>query len=253
MTRTGVVIGGTSGIGLRAVERLLDEDWTVWVAGRRSDLPPELQPAIESGRLVFRRCDVRNADDIDGFFAEIGEAHTALDAVIYSAGVNITGELESIPIEDADLTIDVNFRGPWLSIRAAIPLLRKAARVDAPARAILVGSIGGIRPKISGGIYGATKAAAHVIAQVFAVELGPSNITVNVVAPGSTDTPMIASAVAEGGGTGYKASGVSPLGRIGRPDDVADAILFLLSDQAKFINGAVLPVDGGTRSAYVNR
>ena len=225
----------------------------MWVAGTRESLPDALRSAAAEGKVRYCQCDVRSAEDIQRFFVQVKEGAPSIDALVYSAGVNIPGELDTYPVEDADLTIDVNLRGPWLAIREAVPFLRAGARPDDPARVVVIGSIGGMRPKISGGIYGATKAAAHIVAQVFAVELGPSGITVNVVAPGSTDTPMIAAAIAGGSETGYKASGVSPLGRIGRPDDVADAVMFFLGDGAKFINGAVLPVDGGTRAAYVNR
>ncbi|KRF22409.1 hypothetical protein ASG91_19080 [Phycicoccus sp. Soil802] len=199
------------------------------------------------------QCDVRSADAIREAFDRIRQSCSSLRALIYSAGVNITGELGTISLEDADVMFDINLKGPWLTLREAIPMLRESAAPDDPARVIVIGSIGGIRPKVSGGIYGATKAAAHVLAQVAAAELGPQGIAVNVVAPGSTDTPMIAAATKAGAESGYRASGTSPLGRIGSPDDVADVIFFLLSDAAKYVNGVVLPVDGGTRAAYNNR
>ena len=250
MDKTVAVVGGTSGIGLRAVERLLDEGWTVWALGSRARLDGV---RADTERLTYVQCDVRSADSIHSAFEKIREGCPALRALVYSAGVNITGELESISLDDADMMFDINLKGPWLTLREALPQLRRAASPDDPARVILVGSIGGIRPKVSGGIYGATKAADHVLAQVAAAELGPQGIAVNVLAPGSTDTPMIAAAAEAGKQSGYVASGTSPLGRIGRTDDVADVLLFLLSDSAKYVSGVVLPVDGGTRAAYINR
>ncbi len=251
MEKIAVVVGGTSGIGRRTAERLLAEGWKVWVLGSKSAGPSWTGEYGEG--LRYRQCDVRDHASIQHAFESVAGAQSAIDALIYSSGVNNVGELESIAVDKAEQMFDVNLKGLWLTIREAIPMLRKNASTENPARVIVVGSIGGLRPKVSGGIYGASKAAAHVIAQVFAVELGPTGITVNVVAPGSTDTPMIASAVADGAATGYRASGTSPLGRIGQADDVADSILFLLGDGAKYINGVILPVDGGTRAAYDNR
>jgi 3-oxoacyl-[acyl-carrier protein] reductase len=108
-----------------------------------------------------------------------------------------------------------------------------------------------MRPKVGTGIYAASKAAVHTIANIYAAELGPSGITVNVVAPGTIDTPMVRSLAGVDPNSRYKPSGVSPLGRIGYPDDVADVIEFLLSDQARYVNGAAIPIDGGTRAAFI--
>ena len=88
-------------------------------------------------------------------------------------------------------------------------------------------------------------------APIMAVEMGPSGVLVNAVAPGTIATPMAAAAAASNSSSAFKPSGVSPLGRIGEPDDVADVILFFLSDAAKYVNGTVLPVDGGTRAAFI--
>jgi 3-oxoacyl-[acyl-carrier protein] reductase len=233
---------------LRTVERLLDSgDWKVWVLGSRA----KVDISAPADRFAYLQCDVRDPAQIARDFATVTASTDRLDALIYSAGVNVAGELCDIDAADAEAMFDVNFRGPWLAIREASPLLRKAGDLSNPSRVVLIGSIGGMRPKIASGIYGATKAAAHVLAQVFAVELGPFGITVNVVAPGTTDTPMIA--MKDGDTTGHKLSGQSPLGRIGTVDDSTNAVMFLLGPDAAYVNGAILPVDGGTRAAYINR
>jgi NAD(P)-dependent dehydrogenase (short-subunit alcohol dehydrogenase family) len=154
---------------------------------------------------------MRKPDDIARAFERIGAMAGSVDALVCSAGVTRVGELAQTSVEDADLMLDVNLKGPWLAIREALPWLRKNAHVDDPSRVVVVGSIAGMRPKISSGLYGASKAAVHVLAQIYAVELGPSGITVNVVAPGSTNTGMNALAISEGANDGFNASGPSRL------------------------------------------
>lgn len=99
-------------------------------------------------------------------------------------------------------------------------------------------------------MYSATKAALHTLTGVLAVELAKDGITVNAVAPGTTDTPMAQQAAENAGSSGFQLSGTSPLGRIADTDDIVDAIEFFLGSSAKYVNGTVLPVDGGTRAAY---
>jgi NAD(P)-dependent dehydrogenase (short-subunit alcohol dehydrogenase family) len=114
----------------------------------------------------------------------------------------------------------------------------------------MVGSCSGLRPKIGSGFYAASKAALHVLTGVLAVELAPSGILVNAVAPGTVATPMLEGARTPREGMLYTSSGESPLGRIAQSDDIADVILFLLGDHAKYVNGSIIPVDGGNRAAF---
>ena len=254
MTKTAVVTGAASGIGRRTVERLLAEDWTIWSLDLSEKVLADHAAALDVGsRLRYHKCNVANADSLKAAFETIQQQTAKLDALICSAGVIRIGSLEEQAVEDVDLLIDVNLKGPWLTIREALPMLRKGSSVDDPARVVIIGSIGGIRPKVGTGFYGATKAAVHVLTGIFAVELGPSGVIVNAVAPGTVATPMVESLANAGATSAYKPSGESPLGRIAQPDDVADVILFYLSDAAKYVNGTVLPVDGGTRAAFTKR
>jgi 3-oxoacyl-[acyl-carrier protein] reductase len=252
MSKTAVVAGGASGIGWQTTQRLLGAGWTVSIFDMNSPSAGGEMACEAGGRLQYARCDVRDPTSVEEAIAGISATSGTLNAVVYTAGVTRSGELESTSLEDARLMFDVNVLGAWLTIRAALPLLRNTARTDDPARIVVVGSIGGIRLKASNGFYGATKAALHALAQVFAVELAPSGVTVNAVAPGSTNTPMHAAAKASNV-PGFKVSGPSPLGRIAEPEDIANAIMFLLGDEARYINGVVLPVDGGTRAAFVSQ
>ncbi|KRB49107.1 hypothetical protein ASE04_18140 [Rhizobium sp. Root708] len=253
MKKIAVVTGGTSGIGRRTVERLLNEGWSVWSLGRSEQLLQQQRDDYQhTGGFRYALCDVADAASVASAFAEIARSVEGIDALVCSAGINITGSMEEMTPEDADRLIGVNVKGPWLCSRAALPLLRKRATPSNPARIVILGSIGGMRPKAGAGVYSATKAAVHVLAGVMAVEFAPSGVTVNAVAPGTTRTPMIETAQKNASATsGFKLSGASPLGRIGEVDDVVDVIDFFLSDASKYVNGAVLPVDGGTRAAFV--
>lgn len=253
MIRTAVVTGGALGIGRRTVERLLDEGWHVWSLDRsRSALDEQASRHPAGDRYAGIACDVTRPDDVTRAFARVGERADALDALVCSAGVTVTGALAELSTERFDQAFDVNVKGPWLCIREAVPLLSRRGSVERPSRVVIVGSTSGLRPKVGAGVYGAAKAAVHVLAGVFAVELAPAGIIVNAVAPGMVNTPMIEDIRrTTSASSRFGFGGPSPLGRIAETDDIADVILFFLSDAAKYVNGSVLPVDGGTRAAFV--
>ncbi|RYG05924.1 MAG: SDR family oxidoreductase [Burkholderiales bacterium] len=244
--KTAAVTGAASGIGRRAVERLIDAGWSVWAIDRSAEgLQAHAQVLRAGERLHSVVCDVSSAESVAAAFRKIASRTQQLDALICSAGILRVGRMEEACVEDIDAMLNVNVKGPWLCGRAALTLLRQGAHVEAPSRIVIVGSIGGIRPKAGAGFYGASKAAIHVVAGVMAVELAPSGVTVNVVAPGTVNTPMVAAAVQGGTRTDYRPSGESPLGRVAEPDDVVDVIEFFLSDAARQRRG----VAGGWRNA----
>ncbi len=255
MDKAAVVTGGASGIGRRTIERLLMDEWEVWSLDRSHASLAEQAAhvgAAGSGRFHAVACDVSNPDDVARAFAGISATADHLDALICSAGVTVTGALAELTPAQVDQAFGVNVKGPWLCIREALPLLRMRGTVDNPSRVVVVGSTAGLRPKVGAGIYGAAKAAVHVLAGVFAVELAPFGIVVNAVAPGMVNTPMLDDIRrSTSPSSRFNFGGPSPLGRIAEAEDVADVILFFLGDSAKFVNGTVLPVDGGTRAAFV--
>ncbi|MFT3721726.1 SDR family NAD(P)-dependent oxidoreductase [Pseudorhodoferax sp.] len=249
-TKVAVVTGGASGIGRRTVERLLAEQWQVWALDVSQERLARMDQELGAGgHLRTLGCDVTDEAGVQRAFAAIRSATGGIDALVCSAGAIRPGPLTSHSAGDLDLMLAVNVKGPWLCVREALPALRLGASVEAPARIVFVGSVTGMMPKAGSGFYGATKSALHALASVFAVELAPSGITVNVVAPGTVDTPMRDQVLSASRASGYQTYGTSPLGRIARPDDVAGAVLYLLSDAARYVNGAVLPVDGGSRAA----
>jgi NAD(P)-dependent dehydrogenase (short-subunit alcohol dehydrogenase family) len=250
MDKIAVVTGANLGIGRATVDSLLQAGWDVF----GFDLTePETPPDTSSG-ATYRHliCDVANPANITAAFEAVGRQTDTIGAVVCNAGVTIIGELTDISVEEVDKTYEINFRGPWLTIRGALPLLQKNATVDDPSRVVVIGSGGGLRPKVGNGIYSALKQAVHTVANIFAVELAASGVIVNTIAPGTVDTRMSKGAAAAGAkaGSKFRVSGPSPLGRIAKPQDIANAVMFFVSDQAKFINGTVLAVDGGARAAY---
>jgi NAD(P)-dependent dehydrogenase (short-subunit alcohol dehydrogenase family) len=245
-----VVTGSSSGIGLATTAHLLQRGWRVVgldlnpPSGEGSESPPP--------NLVRIRCDVGSPESVEAAFREIAGLHPRVDALICSAGILRIGALDAMAVADFDLLFAVNTRGPWLCARAALPLLRAARAAGGTARIVFAGSISGLRPKVGSGAYAASKAALHTLTGVLAVELAPSGILVNAVAPGTVDTPMMEAVGADGGraGGGFRPSGASPLGRVAQPADVVGVIDFLLGPASGYVTGVVLPVDGGTRAAY---
>lgn len=254
MKKTVVITGAASGVGLSTAARLIKEGWLVWGLDLSQDKLREAAASIGASTDDFRvvACDVGSAASTAQAFALIEQSSPSIQALVCSAGIARVGALEDMPLDEMELMIDVNIKGPLLCMREAVRLLRVGATQAQPNRIVVLGSVSGLRPKVGSGFYAATKAASHVLSSVMGYELAATGITVNSIAPGTVNTPMIAGMVKAAAATGsaYKTSGKSPLGRIAEPEDVAGVVSFLLSDDARYLNGIVLPVDGGTRAAH---
>ncbi len=249
MPRVAIITGAASGIGKSTAGRLIGQGWSV--VGLDVSFRGELTASSETDGLKTLHCDVTSEASIADAFNTIADAYGHVDAIVCSAGKLEIGPLSDMPVEDFDRLYQVNTRGAWLCARQAVPMMRKSPYKDKLPRIVFLGSIAGIRPKVSGGAYGAQKAALHVITSVMAAELGPEGILVNAVAPGTVDTPMV-QAKSDSSKTGdYRPSGNSPLGRVAAPEDIAAVIEFLVSEQANYVTGAIIPADGGTRAAFI--
>lgn len=247
MTGIAVVTGAASGIGAAVARQLLEDGWQVIGLDRAyangiGDEPADFVPIA---------CDVTDEQSIATAFTEVAERYGHIDALVCAAGILATGSLIDMPVDDFDRIFAVNTRGAWLCARAGVGLMRRRSDKTLAARLVFIGSISGIRPKIGGGAYGAQKSALHVITGVMAAELASEGILVNAVAPGTVETPMIAAVTAAPGTGSYRPSGVSPLGRVAQPEDVANVVRFLCGDDAAYVAGSVIPVDGATRAAFV--
>ena len=248
--RIAAVTGAASGIGEAACRRLLEGGWRVFGLDNAPQRLDVMQDRFAAFGTLFRPlpCDVSDSASVRGAFADMGER---LNALVCSAGVLRTGSLADMAVEDFDLVLNTNLRGTFLCAQSALPLLRRAASAKDPARVVLLSSIAALRPKVLSGAYTASKAAVSQLCRVMAAEWAPSGVLVNALAPGTVDTPMIRAVSDAVSSNGYRPSGVSPVGRIARPDDVVDVMMFLLSDAARYVTGTTIPVDGGTQAAFI--
>ena len=235
--KVALVVGGAKGIGLAVAERLSVEGASVVFTGRRADEVEAAAARIgrDARGLV---ADAALQEDLHRVVATVRETHGRIDALVLNAGISEPATLRDGTPEHFDRHFAVNVRGAVFGLQAALSAMGRGGSV------VLMGSIAdaaGITPY---GTYCATKAALRSYARTWTAELAPQGIRVNVVAPGPTDTAMMAS-VPEG----QRAALIAPipLGRMARPEEVAAATLFLLSDEASFVAGAELCVDGGMR------
>jgi len=239
--RVGLVTGAGSGIG-RATARLLAARGAAVVAG-----DVDLKSAAATVELIREaggraepcRVDVTRADEVDGAVGLARQGFDRLDVVINCAGILRQSPLETTSEAEWQEVLAVNLTGAFLVTRAALAALRAGGG----GALVHVASRAAIRAKEHHGAYSAAKAGILQLTQMAALEGAPHGIRVNCVCPGFVDTPMTRGGYDAGAADAW--SRVCPLGRPGTPEDVARAMLFLASDEAAFITGVALPVDGG--------
>jgi NAD(P)-dependent dehydrogenase (short-subunit alcohol dehydrogenase family) len=239
--KVAVVTGGSSGIGLAAAKKFVDEGAYVFIMGRRQS---ELDKAkAEIGRNVTAvQGDVANLGDLDRLYRTVRDEKGAVDIVVASAGLVERVLTKEATPEHFDKTFGINARGVYFTVQKALPLLRKGGSV------VLVSSLLHLKGLPEHGTYAATKAAVRSFARTWATELKDRGIRVNTLSPGAVDTPIIDGqfkSKEEADGARAFFAGITPLGRIGRPEEMASAILFLASDDSSYATGIDLVADGG--------
>lgn len=237
-----VITGGNSGIGLASAQAFAREGASVFVSGRRQDTLDEAVQLI-SGDVTAIQADVSKLTDIDRLYDAVLRKHNHIDVLFANAGggeISVFGEITE---EHYDATFNTNVKGTLFTVQKALPLLRDGASV------ILTGSTTTVVGTPALSVYGATKAAIRNFARNWILDLKGRGIRVNVLSPGPTETPGLVGLVGpdKDAQQQFLASFVSdiPLGRVGQPMEIAKAVLFLASDDASFVNGVELFVDGG--------
>jgi NAD(P)-dependent dehydrogenase (short-subunit alcohol dehydrogenase family) len=240
--KIAVITGGNSGIGLATAQRFVAEGAYVFITGRRQS---EVDVAVEQiGKNVTGiQGDVSNLADLDRLYAMVKEQKGRIDVLFANAGLGEVAPLGAITEAHFDKTFSVNVKGLLFTVQKALPLFQDGGSI------ILNASTAASKGVEAISVYSATKAAIRSFARSWTVDLKQRKIRVNAISPGSTDTPGFGGFVNGLGQSGeqFKTNLVStvPMGRLGNPDEIAKAALFLASDDSSFVTGIELFVDGG--------
>lgn len=240
-SKIAVVTGGSSGIGYAIAERFIKEGAKVYITGRRiAELEAAAHALGDAARAV--QSDVSNLDSFDRLFAAVRGEHGRLDVLVANAGVIAASPIREASEEHFDSMFDINVKGTYFTVQKALPLMRSGGSV------ILVSSCLATKGFPGHSVYNATKAAIRSLVRTAAAELVSDGIRVNTLSPGPVDTPIIEGQVGspEAAEAFRKQAATHvPLGRIGRPEELAAAALFLASDESSFSTGIDLVIDGG--------
>jgi NAD(P)-dependent dehydrogenase (short-subunit alcohol dehydrogenase family) len=242
--KTALVTGGSRGIGLMIARGYIEAGATVYITSRTADVCDAVAAELSAvGRCVSLPSDLSKMEGVEHLVQEITEREEQLHILVNNAGAAWGEPIETFPEKGFDKITDLNLKSLFFLTRDLLPMLEKAATSEDPARVINIGSIDGLRvPFVPNFSYAAAKAAVHHLTRMLAVHLGDRKITVNAVAPGFFPSKMTRHLLENYRETFEKAC---PLGRIGEPADMAGIAVFLASRAASYINGAVIPVDGG--------
>jgi NAD(P)-dependent dehydrogenase (short-subunit alcohol dehydrogenase family) len=241
-----VVTGGSRGIGRMIARGFLRGGAEVLISARKADQLADAVGELEDyGSIESVVADVSDAAGAKALAAAAMDWSPTIHVLVNNAGATWGAPLEDFPEDGFDKVMATNVKGPYFLTAALTPALRAAASAADPARVINIGSVDGIRPPMMESYpYGASKAGIHHLTRHLAHHLAPDHITVNAIAPGPFESKMMAFAL-DNPGTRSAIEHSVPLGRIGRPDDMAGAAIFLASRAGSYLTGALIPVDGG--------
>ncbi len=237
MKKTAIITGGSSGIGLSIVKRFIEDGYRVF----NLDIKPS-----ELGH--FCQCDMTNEQQVNEIITELAHKYT-LDVLVANAGVHFSASIEKTSSDDFDKVLNLNVKGTFFAVKAVLPSMK----ANKNGAIIIMSSDQALVAKHNSFAYNLSKAALASMAKTTALDYAAFNIRANAVCPGTIETPLYHQAIdnycRKSGEDKQKVhqdeAKLQPLGRLGQPEEVAELVLFLASDKAKFITGSLQVIDGG--------
>jgi NAD(P)-dependent dehydrogenase (short-subunit alcohol dehydrogenase family) len=242
--KIAIVTGGSRGIGKMIAAGFVANGVKTYITARKAEA---CQAAAEelsaTGSCTAIPADLSTKEGRGSFVSEIKSREEKIDVLVNNAGAAWGAAFEEYPDEGYDKVMDINVKAVFTLTRDLLPLLTKDASSEDPSRVINIGSIDGLRVSTTDNFaYGASKAAVHFLTKNLAVRLAPKGVTVNAIAPGAFESQMMEYMLAN---FKDKIESENPLGRIGRPTDMAGLALYLASAASKYMTGQVIAIDGG--------
>ncbi len=242
--KIALVTGGSRGIGLMIARGFVEAGAKVYISSRKKEVCDRVAEELSAiGQCISIPCDLSTTAGREQLVRALSAREEALDVLVNNAGAAWGAPLAEYPEDGWDKVIDTNVKSIFFLTRDLTALLEKSARPGDPSRVINIGSIDGLKvPRVENYAYAPSKAAVHHLTRVLAIKLGPRGITVNAIAPGPFESQMTKWLLET---FQKQIESECPLGRIGSPADMAGVAIYLASRAGAYVNGVVIPVDGG--------
>lgn len=246
--KTAFITGGSRGIGLMIARTFVEQGAKVYISSRKAEVCNDAAAALsEFGECISLPADLSQTQEVARISTALKAREASLDILVNNAGASWGAPIDEFPEKGWGKVMDLNVKSVFFLTQSLLPLLEAAASADDPARVINIGSIDGMSiSSFENFSYSASKAAVHHLTRMTATRLAQRNITVNAIAPGPFETPMMAGMIEK---MGEEILSRVPLRRFGQANDVGGLAVFLASSAATYITGTIIPLDGGITGA----